>query len=296
MAKLTIAIPFYSGRAYLRRALDSVVRQTCPDWELLVCDDASAEPDIQELVTGYGDARMHYCRNPVNLGMAGNWNRCLDLARTDLLTLLHADDELLENYCALMLDAAVRFAGAAAFFCGARIIDAEGQRRFSFPDFVKGFLVPPSRQVRLLVGERSLQALLRGNFIMCPTLCYRRRVLGERRFGTDWKFVQDLELTARLLLDGEQLVGLREVAYAYRRHGANATVQYTESLARFREEAELYDALRARAWQKGWAAAAAVAQRKLIIKLNLAYCTLRDLLRLRPRQALQKGTLLSGML
>src|SRR5262249_13913005 len=102
MAKITLAIPFYSGLAFLRRALDSVVRQTLADWQVVVSDDASPDAEARELVASYRDGRMRYCRNPVNLGMAGNWNRCLDLAETDLVTLLHADDELLDNYCSLI--------------------------------------------------------------------------------------------------------------------------------------------------------------------------------------------------
>jgi hypothetical protein len=228
--------------------------------------------------------------------MVGNWNRCLDLAETDLVTLLHADDELLDNYCGLMAAAGERFPDAAAFFCGARIIDGAGRARFSFPDFVKGFYMPPGRQPLVLAGERGLAAVLRGNFIMCPTLCYRRGVLAGRRFATGWRFAQDLELTARLLGEGERLVGLRELAYAYRRHEHNATVAYTANLCRFEEEARLYDAIRAASLRRRWPGAAAVAGRKSIIKLNLGYCAFLDLLRLRPRQAWRKGALLGQLL
>jgi glycosyltransferase involved in cell wall biosynthesis len=296
MAKITLAIPFYSDLALLRRALDSVSRQTLADWQVVVSDDAGPEGGARELVASYGDGRMRCCRNTVNLGMAGNWNRCLDLAETDLVTLLHADDELLDNYCGLMVAAAERFPDAAALFCGTRIIDGTGRPRFSFPDFIKGFLMPPGRQPVVLAGEKGLAAVLRGNFIMCPTLCYRRSVLGVRRFAAGWRFAQDLELTARLLGDGERLVGLREVAYAYRRHEHNATVAYTANLCRFEEEARLYDAIRAASLRRCWGGAAAVAGRKSIIKLNLGYCALLDLLRLRPRQAWRKGALLGQLL
>jgi glycosyltransferase involved in cell wall biosynthesis len=296
MAKITLAIPFYSGLAFLRRALDSVVRQTRADWQVVVSDDAGPEAEARDLVASYGDRRLRYYRNAVNLGMVGNWNRCLDLAETDLVTLLHADDELLDNYCGLMVAAGQRFPGAAAFFCGTRIIDGAGRRKFSFPDFVKGFLMPPGRRPVVLAGEKALAAVLRGNFIMCPTLCYRRSVLGGRRFAAGWRFAQDLELTARLLGEGETLVGLRETAYAYRRHEHNATVAYTANLCRFQEEARLYDAIRAASLERRWTGAAAVAGRKSIIKLNLGYCALLDLVRLQPRQAWQKGALLGQLL
>src|SRR5437016_5010424 len=44
---LTVAIPFYKGQDYLRRAIESVLRQSSPDWRLVVCDDGP-EPGTAE--------------------------------------------------------------------------------------------------------------------------------------------------------------------------------------------------------------------------------------------------------
>ena len=106
----------------------------------------------------------------------------------------------------------------------------------------------------------------------------------------------DLEFTTRLLLEGETLVGLPEVAYAYRRHQANTTAGHTDSLLRFREEVDLYDELLGRLSHAGWGRAASVARAKLIIKLNLLYCAARDVTRCRLRQTWQKLTFLLGVL
>jgi glycosyltransferase involved in cell wall biosynthesis len=286
--ELTFAIPFYQGRAYLQRAIASVLRQNNPAWQLLVCDDCGPEPEIAQLVRSYADPRIRYHRNEYNLGMAGNWNRCLDLAATDLVNLLHADDELLDGYADVMIRAAQRHPHAVAFFCRARIIDEHSRPCFSFPDFVKRFLVPRSGGTLRLRGRRAVEALLRGDFIMCPTVCYRKSVLGSRRFSFSWRQVQDLEFFLRLLLDGDLLVGLPEVAYAYRRHPGNATSAQTHTLLRFDEESRLYDQLGQAAARRGWRRAARLAAHKGIIKLNLLYCVAADLLHLRPNQAWRK--------
>jgi glycosyltransferase involved in cell wall biosynthesis len=292
---LTVAIPYYAGRDFLAKAVASVQRQTWPDWRLLVCDDRGSDERVDDLIVGSADVRQSYARNRVNLGMAGNWNRCLDLAETDLVTLLHSDDELMEGYCEQMVRAAEAYPQAAAFFCAARIIDLKGKPRFSFPDLIKRFLMPPRRRPVVLRGEKALSALLRGNFIMCPTVCYRKSRLGSRRFNARWKFVLDLDFFTRLLLDGETLVGLPAVAYAYRRHDLSATAQYTADLLRFREESGLYDALAETAVARGWEAAARQARGKRIIKLNLGYCAFRDLLLLRGPQAAGKLGLLAHL-
>jgi glycosyltransferase involved in cell wall biosynthesis len=294
-ARLTIAIPFYTGGSYLQRAIASVRRQTSAAWQLFICDDCGPEPGIAELVHSYRDPRITYHRNERNLGMAGNWNRCLDLAATDLVSLLHADDELLKGYVDLMTRAADHHPRAVAFFCSARIIDARGRVRFSLPDFVKRFLIPPSSGPLALTGRSAVEALLRGDFIMCPTLCYRTSILGARRFAADWKFAHDLEFLTRLLLEGETLVGLAKAAYAYRRHAGNATTRYTHSLLRFDEEVQLYNDLGRAAAQRGWRRAGELARNKRIIKLNLAICTLTDLLHGRLHSAREKLRYISSL-
>ena len=285
---ITIAIPFYRGVNYLQRAVDSVLAQSASDWNLLIVDDCGPDQGAEELVRSYHDPRITYVRNPENLGMAGNWNRCLSLSQTDLVTLLHADDELLPNYVRLMSQAAANDSESAAFFCGARIIDAEGRKTFSFPDFVKGFINPARVATTAFSGEQAITAMLRGNFIMCPTLCYRKSKLGNHRFRTDLKQVHDMELTTSLLLAGAVITGLREVAYSYRRHGENATTTQNQSLLRFEEEVALYDRLERAARAKVWTRAAALARRKTIIRLNLIFCIVQDVLRLEIAAARRK--------
>lgn len=287
LPSITFAIPYYANLVYLRKSIESVVGQSEADWKLLICDDGSEHARTEELVAGFHDERLHYHANERRLGMAGNWNRCLDLADTDLVTLLHADDELLSNYAASMRQEAQRYPHAAALFCDAEVIGADGRRRFSLPDGFKHLLKPRGRTIEL-TGRQGIKALLRGNFIMCPTLCYRKSLLAERRFADCWRMVQDLVLTTRLLLDGETLIGIPPTAYRYRRHAENATAEYTRDLLRFREEAALYEELQQKAVDRGWDDVARVARRKTIIKLNLAWCGMNDALRLRFGMAIEK--------
>lgn len=287
--KITFAIPFYSGKEYLRRAIESVLGQSNPDWELLVCDDCGPEGDLSSFLSGIvPPERFRYVRNEKNMGMAGNWNRCLDLAKTDLVTLLHSDDELLPDYTAIMLEYATRYPEEAAFFCRTKIIGSRSEPVFSFPDFVKRFLRPSDGESYALCGEEALTRLLRGNFIMCPTLCYRKSVIGERRFNGDWKMVLDLDFTSRLLLDGLTLRGVPEVLYAYRRHTENATAKYTQDLSRFDEERRISDQLAKVAENRGWLSAFHAGDRKTVLKLHVVYRILEDLSKARIRASWAK--------
>lgn len=277
--RITFAIPFYGSAEYLDKVLASVRRQTCPDWCVLVVDDCSPQPGAAEVVRALGDARIRYLRNERNLGLAGNWNRCVELASTDLVTLLHGDDELMPEYAALMLQAHEQHPQVAAVFCDAQVIDSQGHPRYSFRDHVKQWLMPRREAAFMVSGEAGYASLLRGNFIMCPTLCYKRRLFEKLSFSTDWRMVLDLDFYLRALLAGECFLGLRQQAYRYRRHAEQVTVECERNLRLFTEEAQLWRASERAARAHGWRQAAQVAARMRFVLLHLGYYAGLDLLR-----------------
>lgn len=273
---ITFSIPYYSGIDYLRRAIESVLAQADDRWACVVADDSSESAAVEQLVRDVGGGRVRYVKNEKNLGIDGNFNRSVDLAETDLVTVLHADDELMPNYTGTMIAAAARHAKAAAIFCRAEIIGPNSEPWFSLADYVKRFINPAHREEFILEGEPGVRALLRANFIMAPTLCFRKSVLGERRFPMGYKFVLDWGLTLRLLLDGEHLVGIPDRCYRYRRHFSNETEKLTKTQRRFREESELYDRMREITAARGWDTCAEIAAEKRFIKLNIAYRALKS--------------------
>ncbi len=274
-SQLTFAIPFYKGVDYLERTVKSVLAQESADWKLVVCDD-SPDASAEAFLHSIRDHRIQYVRNPRTLGMAANWNRCLDEADTELVTILHADDELLPNYAGLMVASASAHPTAAALFCRARVIGPDGTPVFSFQDRIKDYLVRWGDRPLRVAGPDGIASLLRGNYIMCPTVCYRKPIIGDRRFEGCWKFVIDLDFFTRLLARGEELIGIPEYGYAYRRHPDNATAEYTENLLRFEEEVSLYNRLAAEGKVRRWNEVVRVAQQKRMIRLHLIYRILID--------------------
>jgi glycosyltransferase involved in cell wall biosynthesis len=284
-AVITFAIPYYRGLDFLGRTLQSIVAQDTSAWQAVVCDDGD-EPGVEALVRDLGGGRIRYEKNPGNLGMAKNFNRCVDVADTDLVTVLHADDELMANYARVMAAAAARHPDATALFCRANIIDAHGVSRFSLVDVVKDRLINPAPTRELVLhGEPAVRALLRGNFIMAPTLCFRKSLLKDRRFPEGFKFVMDWELTTRLLLDGDTLVGIPARCYRYRRHEDNATAKYTQTQLRFHEEAGYYERMKAICAERGWDDCVKIANDRWMMKLNVTYLALRHVAALQLDEA-----------
>ena len=283
---LTLAVPFYANTELLAAALASVVAQDSDDWEAVVVDDAIVESDARDVVTRIGGGRIRYLRNPANLGLAGNWNRCLDVAETELVTIFHADDELRPDYVRRVLDVHRAAPDAIAVFTGASVIGPTGKQTFSFPDEVKRFTRPRAQGGRIdVAGEAGLVSLLRGQHIFCPSLAYQRARLPQPTFDTRWRQVADLDLLSRLLVGGERIVGTTETAYRNRRHSANQTALLTASLDRFDEEYAIFDEIATRARSRGWSRAVATAQHAYKVRLHAAYEGVRSVLRGDVRQA-----------
>lgn len=71
--------------------LQSVANQTVKPDEVIIVDNASTD-NTKEVVEKYKKYGFKYVRNETNLGMAGNHNRCIELAKNELFTFLPSDD------------------------------------------------------------------------------------------------------------------------------------------------------------------------------------------------------------
>lgn len=89
---ISVILPAYNTpEEFLRDAVESVIAQTCTNWELLVIDDSTVA-SVEKIVLSYNDERIKYFRNSENLGMAATRNRGVELAKGEFIALLDHDD------------------------------------------------------------------------------------------------------------------------------------------------------------------------------------------------------------
>jgi hypothetical protein len=90
---VSVGVPVYNGEAYLEQTLTALLDQSYPDFELVVCDNASTDR-TREIVAGFAarDSRVRYVRNPRNIGLAKNFNRVFQLSRGKYFRWAMADD------------------------------------------------------------------------------------------------------------------------------------------------------------------------------------------------------------
>jgi glycosyltransferase involved in cell wall biosynthesis len=106
--RVSIGMPVYNGEKYLREALDSILAQTCKDFELIISDNASSD-STQQICLDYADRdrRIHYYRNKKNFGGPKNYNRVFELSSGEYFKWAAYDDVLAPEFlekCVGVLD------------------------------------------------------------------------------------------------------------------------------------------------------------------------------------------------
>ena len=97
----SIVLPTYNRAALLDRALESVLAQSDPDWELLITDDGSTDGSWTTLCDWtHRDDRIR-CWRHGNRGQAASRNEMLQHARAPWVVFLDSDDEFLPEHLAL---------------------------------------------------------------------------------------------------------------------------------------------------------------------------------------------------
>lgn len=79
---VSIGLPVYNGERYLPNAIEALLAQTFPNFELILCDNASTDA-TEQICRSYvaRDGRVRYVRNAKNLGISLNFRRAFELAR-----------------------------------------------------------------------------------------------------------------------------------------------------------------------------------------------------------------------
>lgn len=209
---VSVILPTYNRGRFLREAVDSVVRQTIPEWELIVVDDGSTDDSPAE-IDALHDARIHVVGIAHSGSPAHARNIGIGLARGDWIAFLDSDDVWLPQKLEHQL-AHFPSQPSARWSCtGFGFIDAHGAplpQRSGLPyEPRSGWIFEP------LVTFSAVASL--------DTLMVERRLLTELQgFDESLASREDYDLALRMAHCAE-IVALSEVLTLIREHSERTT-------------------------------------------------------------------------
>ena len=124
---VSVGMPVHNGSGHIERAIESLLRQTFRDFELIIADNASTD-NTQALCERYArrDKRVRYIRQPENIGAPRNWNSLVHVAQGTFFKWASASDECAPEFIAKCVAALQADSGAVLAFGRTRFIDEDG--------------------------------------------------------------------------------------------------------------------------------------------------------------------------
>ena len=101
--KISVIVPLYNAKKFVRICIDSILQQTFKDFELIVVDDQSTDGSLNEIPN---DPRIKKFQNEENLGNALTRNIGLQIARGDYIFFMDDDDAILPETLEIFYNAA----------------------------------------------------------------------------------------------------------------------------------------------------------------------------------------------
>ena len=94
--KISVIIPTYNRKKYIKRAIDSVIRQSYKPFEIIVIDDGSTDGTYELIKKSYSSSQISL-EKQINNGVSSARNKGVKLANGDWIAFLDSDDEWFEN-------------------------------------------------------------------------------------------------------------------------------------------------------------------------------------------------------
>ena len=208
---ISVVMSVFNNAAFLPRAIDSVLAQTCPEFEFIIIDDGSRDGS-REIITDYAgrDKRIKPISQE-NSGLVNSLNRGLGKARGEYLARMDGDDICFPHRFEAQVAALEARPGLGAVGGDVTLVDRAG--------LVVGQQVYPR-------GHQLKERLLCGSLLCHPCVMLRTGVLRELGgYRPYYAHCEDYDLWLRLSRLAE-LDNLPDKLLYYRTHDGSVTARY----------------------------------------------------------------------
>lgn len=203
---ISIIVPVYNVKAYLNQCVNSLLKQTYQEFEVILVDDGSTDGSRQICEQYVGmDVRIQVIHQE-NQGPAVARNTGIEIAKGDYLMFVDADDYISEDCLLMMMKTAEEY---RSDFVASQFVTV---KNFHMPVVVKN-----NRKPQILTPEQAIETmLLADKFDVSPwAKLYRAELFREIRYP-EGKIYEDLGTTYKILAKCNKPVYLPEVLYYYR--------------------------------------------------------------------------------
>lgn len=223
MPKVSVCLPVFNGRRFLRAAIETVLVQTHTDFEVLIADDCSEDDSLDiahELAAR--DKRIVVWRNQERLGLFQNYNVTMERATGDYIKLFAQDDLFMPGNLETHLNIFSKNPSVALITGTRNIISDDGDLMESLGNFDED---------KLVSGDEVIESNLTNyhNWVGEPSCVSFPTKFRGTGFDTTLFHYGDIEYWFRLVENGDLYYASQPLC-SFRRHEGSATRRNMRSL------------------------------------------------------------------
>lgn len=234
---VSVIVPNYNHAPYLRERIDSILHQTCQDFELILLDDCSTD-DSREIINSYKD-NPHVSHIVLNEKNSGNtfiqWDKGVSLARGKYIWIAESDDVALPQLLGTLVEQLEKHPEASVAYCHSKLINAEGhiisEHNQDNPAYAGQITLHDSRQF--------VRYLLNFNFIYNASMavfCRKYFFMANPDFK-DYRFCGDWHFWASISACGK-VIEVHDMLNLFRQHQRKVT-EHAKTMVALRWKNEL---------------------------------------------------------
>lgn len=232
--KVSVLIPCYNAAAFIDESIQSVLDQTFTDFELIIVDNASDDATPQLVAKYCTDPRVQYFRNRVNIGMSGNFNRCLTLAKGMYIKFLMADDKFHPHLLERFVEVLDNNPDVALVTSYRYLLTEKGTTKVFETPFAG-----------LQEGKKIIYSTLNDwNWIGEPTtVMFRSKNLDLGLFNPEYHYYLDWDMWLRHLAVGDCYFVPEPLSY-FRMHGSQTSNKIKQNYSLYFEEYRFFKSIK----------------------------------------------------
>lgn len=217
-SRVSIIVPVYNVENYLAKCLDSLVKQSLPDIEILVVNDGSKD-NSEKIIEGYAQKYPEKIKayTKENGGLSDARNFGIDRATGDYIGFVDSDDYVTETMFEEMLLLAEKH-NAKMVISNIQKVDENGK-------VVQKLTQLPNMPEKITL-ENNFSVFSDISYFACNKL-FKKELFNQKRFKKGVHF-EDIQLIPQLLLECETIAQTQNFHYQYLERTDSITKTHTE--------------------------------------------------------------------
>ena len=207
-AKVSIILPVYNAKEYIKDCIDSILAQTYQNFELIIGDDASTDNSI-DICKQYDNPKIRIIKCEHNY--IRTCNTLLKFCNGDYIARMDADDIMLPNRIQKQVEILEKDKSLSLCCSNRLIIGTDERRDMWVENYVDDFIL----------------RLFGGNFIPHSTVMIRTSFLRNLgiKYKSEYPYAEDYKMWSDIAMNGGTIYAIKEPLIKYRIHDSSISMQ-----------------------------------------------------------------------